>query len=76
MKIGDTEKTFRISEAGTYAAEIPWTDTQKLVFTAGKRVYLDNIRVYTYVQNGRIYEKDGTEADLADDFRILNEELN
>ena len=75
VKIGDTEKTFRISEAGTYAAEIPWTDTQKLVFTAGKRVYLDNIRVYTYVQNGRIYEKDGTEADLADDFRILNEEL-
>lgn len=36
---------------------------------------MDDIRVYTYEQNGRIYERDGSAGDLAGDFRTLNGEL-
>ena len=75
VKLGEKEKNIRITEAGTYTAEFPWQDAHDLVITGDKRVYLDDIRVYTYEQIGRIYEKDGTEADLAGDFRILNGEI-
>lgn len=76
VQVGNAVKTIRIPEAGTYSLEIPWQHSLVITFTAGKKVCLDNIRVYTYEQNGRIYGRDGSEADLAGDFRILNGRLD
>ena len=72
LKVGEKEKTLRINGAGTYSAEFSWQDAHDLTITANKRVYVDDVRVYTYEQNGRIYERDGSESDLAEAFRVLN----
>ena len=64
-----------VTEAGTYKLEFPWNNNYDLTISSDKRTYVDDIRVYTYEQYGRIYDKEGNEQDLADDFRILNSQL-
>ena len=76
VQVGNEVKTIRIPETGTYSLEIPWQHSLTITITAGKKACLDNIRVYTYEQNGRIYSREGEETDLAGDFRILNGRLD
>ena len=75
VKLGAEEKTVKVTEAGTYSVVFPWIHSYNLELESNKDIYLDDIRVYTYEQFGRIYGTDGTEQDLADDFRILNSQL-
>lgn len=72
VKLGNREQTIKVGEAGTYKIEFPWAYNYNLTLSSDHGVYVDNVRVYTYEQYGRIYDKDGNEQDLADDFRILN----
>ena len=75
VKLGAEEKTVKVTEAGTYSVVFPWIHSYNLELESNKDIYLDDIRVYTYELFGRIYVTDGTEQDLADDFRILNSQL-
>lgn len=75
VKLGEEEQKVKIQEGGTYQLTFPWTHHYNLTISTDKRAYVDDIRVYTYEQYGRIYGKDGSEQDLADDFRILNSQL-
>ena len=75
VKLGEEEQMLKICEGGTYKLEFPWTSRYNLTITSDKHAYVDDIRVYTYEQYGRIYDKEGNAQDLADDFRILNSRL-
>lgn len=75
VRIGSVEKKLRVTGARTYKLEFPGQLGQDITVTVGSKTYLDDVRVYTYEQNGRIYWRDGTEGDLAAAFRELNREL-
>lgn len=75
VTLGEDEQEVKVTQAGTYRLEFPWTGNYDLRIGSDKRAYVDDIRVYTYEQYGRIYDKEGNEQDLADDFRILNSRL-
>lgn len=74
VQVGGTVKNVRVTGARTYRMEFSG-EAESITITAEKKTYLDDVRVYTYEQNGRIYQKDGTESDLAGAFRELNAEL-
>lgn len=73
--LGNDEQEVKVTSGGTYKVEFPWTGNYDLKITSDRRAYVDDIRVYTYEQYGRVYDKEGNEQDLADDFRILNSQL-
>ncbi len=76
IQVGNLSKKVPLTGAGTYTLEFPWQDQYDISITGDKKIYLDDIRVYTYEQNGRIYERNGAEGDLAGSFRALNRTLN
>jgi len=76
IQVGNLSKKVHLTGAGTYTLEFPWQDQYNISITGDKKIYLDDIRVYTYEQNGRIYERNGAEGDLAGSFRALNRTLN
>ena len=65
----------KVTKSGVYKVFFPWQSEYDLKIQTDRRVNMDDIRVYTYEQYGRIYDKDGNEQDLADDFRVLNGQL-
>jgi len=75
VTLGNETKTAKVTKAGTFLMSFPWSGEYDLKIAADRGVYLDDIKVYTYEQYGRIYDTRGNEQDLADDFRILNSQL-
>ena len=75
VKLGTVEKELKVTKPRTYKLHFPWSDQYDLTISSDRRAYVDDVRVYTYEQYGRIYDKEGNEQDLADDFRILNSQL-
>jgi len=65
-----------VREAGNYEFSIPWQVNYDLSITTDRGVTLDNIKMYTHEQYGRIYDTDGNEQDLAASFRELNKALD
>ena len=75
VQLGGDEQTIHVGEGKTYRMEFASLPRYTFSITAERRIHVDDIRVYTYEQNGRIYERDGSAGDLAGDFRTLNGEL-
>ena len=75
VRLGGDEQTIHVGEGKTHRMEFASLPRYTFSITAERRIHVDDIRVYTYEQNGRIYERDGSAGDLAGDFRTLNGEL-
>ncbi len=75
VSLGKETKRVTLSKAGTYVMSFPWSSDYDLRIRTDRGVKLDDIKVYTYEQYGRIYGMRGEEQDLADDFRVLNSQL-
>lgn len=75
VRLGGDEQTIHVSGGKTYRMEFASLPRYTFSITSERRILVDDIRVYTYEQNGRIYERDGSAGDLAEDFRTLNREL-
>lgn len=75
VRLGGDEQTIHVGEGKTYRMEFASLPRYTFSITAERRIHVDDIRVYTYEQNGRIYERDGSAGDLAGDFRALNGKL-
>ena len=75
VTLGKETKRVPVTKAGTVTVSFPWSGEYDLKICTNRGVRLDDIRVYTYEQYGRIYGTRGEEQDLADDFRILNSQL-
>lgn len=77
VKVGDSKRTLRVNGKTNFFYSIPWQHKYDITFTSDKgTVYLDDIRIYTYEQNGRIYDVDGNPLDLDGAFRSLNSQLD
>lgn len=76
VKVGEYTKTVQVRNEGTYELTIPWQHNYNLEITTDRNVTLDNIKMYSHEQYGRIYDADGKEQDLADAFRQLNAALD
>lgn len=76
FQIGDAKKLVQVTKAGNYECSIPWQENYNLSITTDRSVTLDNIKMYTHEQYGRIYDTDGNEQDLAAAFRELNAALD
>lgn len=76
FQIGDAKKSVQVTKAGNYECSIPWQENYNLSITTDRSVTLDNIKMYTHEQYGRIYDTDGNEQDLAAAFRELNAALD
>lgn len=75
VSLGKETKRVTVTKPGIYTMTIPWTYGYDLKICTNRGVRLDDIRVYTYEQYGKIYGPRGEEQELADDFRILNSQL-
>lgn len=75
VTLGNKTKTVKVTKAGTFAMSFPWSNEYDLRIQTDRGIRLDDVKVYTYEQYGRIYDARGNEQDLADDFRILNNQL-
>ncbi len=73
---GGSVSQVSVTGPGVYGCTIPAGSVKKFSLTAGSGVYIDDIKVYTYVQEGRIRDVDGSEKDLAGAFRELNAQLD
>ena len=76
VTLGKQTKRVSVRKAGTVTLTFPWSGEYDLQICTDRSVRLDDIRVYTYEQYGRIYGKRGEEQDLAEAFRILNSQLS
>ena len=77
VKVGDYERVVRVSGPTRFVYSIPSTADCVLSFTSDKgEVVIDDVKIYTYEQEGRIYDTDGSELDLAGASRTLNGQLN
>ena len=77
VKVGDYERVVRVSGPTRFVYSIPSTADCVLSFTSDKgEVVIDDVKIYTYEQEGRIYDTDGSELDLAGAFRTLNAQSN
>lgn len=75
VTLGNTTKRVGVAKAGIYTLTFPWMNEYDLKIRTNRGVRLDDIRVYTYEQYGKLYGTRGEEQELADDFRILNSQL-
>ena len=76
FQIGSYKKSVQVTGAGNYEFSIPWQADYNLSITTDRSVTLDNIKMYSHEQYGRIYDTDGNEQDLAASFRALNAALD
>lgn len=72
VSLGGHIKPVTVDQTGIYTLSFPWNGKYDLKLQADGAVMLDDIKVYTYEQYGRIYGAHGEEQDLAEDFRVLN----
>ena len=75
VEIGNVEKNIHVVGSGDFVVEFPFQGRYDIRIRADRQAYVDDIRVFTYEQKGRIYDRSGNELDLAEDFRTLNREL-
>jgi len=76
VELGDTAKTVRVAGGRTCRIEFANNYQYHLSITADGKAYLDDVRVYTYEQNGRIYCRDGSADAFAENFRRLNSSID
>lgn len=75
VEIGNVDKNIHVVGSGDFVVEFPFQGRYDIRIRADRQAYVDDIRVFTYEQKGRIYDRSGNELDLAEDFRTLNREL-
>lgn len=75
VELGDKVQTVNVTEPKLYQFSIPWQYSYDINISSDQPVLVDNVKVYSYEQYGRIYDTDGKEGDLAVHFRDLNTRL-
>lgn len=68
-------KQLVVEDAGVYTLKFEGTNWGEFSITSDSDICVDNIRLYNYMQEGLIYNIDGTEDICADAIRELNQTL-
>ncbi len=75
VTLGTKTKEVVVDGEGQYDLNFGRLEYDKVRFRAGGDVYVDNISVYNFVQDGQIYDLDGRELPCAEGIRKLNQML-
>lgn len=75
ISLGPVEKRVQVQGKKQYDLDFGMLDYSKLAFRADGEVYLDNIYLYDFVQDGQLYGQDGEELGCLKGVRELNREL-
>lgn len=77
LTVGNYSKTVRVSEGGEIEIKVPKNDSFDLTIEANDcAVDIDNIRLYSHVQEGYLYDEDNNELQCIEGIRLLNANLN
>ena len=76
VSFGDEEQLLNIREPGSFSLTFPKTSSFDFCLIAESGDYkLDNVRLYSFVQNGCLYSPENTELEFIDSIRSLNAKL-
>lgn len=77
LAVGNYSKTIFLNESGKIKINLPKNDSFDLIIEAiDCAAGIDNIRLYSQVQEGYLYDEDNNELQCVDGIRILNAKLN
>lgn len=74
--LGSVTKEVQVNGKGQYELNFGRLSYDKVEFRAGKEVYVDNIHVYNFIQDGQLHDLDNQELDCMDAIRTLNGLMN
>lgn len=74
--LGSVTKEVQVNGKGQYELNFGRLSYDKVEFRAGKEVYVDNIHVYNFIQDGQLHDLDNRELDCMDAIRTLNGLMN
>lgn len=76
VSLGSRTQEVVVDGSGQFDLNFGCLDYDKVQLRASGEVYLDNIAVYNFVQDGQIYDLDGNELPCLGGIRELNRRLN
>lgn len=75
VNMGTSKKTIVIQGHQTYELNLGEVSSGSISFTAGGSLYLDDVNVYTTIQDARLYDKNGSPLDCLGAIQELNTAL-
>lgn len=76
VTLGRVTKEVQVNGKGQYDLNFGRLGYDKVEFRAGKDVYVDNIHVYNFIQDGQLHDLNNQELDCMDAIRTLNAQMN
>lgn len=74
--IGPVRETVEVDGSRDYELTYPFTEADSISFISRGEVYIDDIYVYSHVQNGQLYDEKGKELQWIRTIRSINKYLN
>lgn len=74
IKMGESKKSIQ-AKAGHYAVEFMYNGSYDLTFMVSDRIIIDNIKLYSHVQEGYLYPKGQEGISYMDSLKIMNAKL-
>ncbi len=76
VTLGQQTKEVQVMGAGTFELDFGRHEYDLITFRTNGDVYLDNIDVYNFIQDGQLYDIYGNELSCLDAMRRLNDMMN
>ena len=76
VTLGRTSRQVEVDGAQQFDINFGEVSYYEVSFSADGEVYLDNIHVYNFVQDGQLYDIDGNELSCLPSMRTLNGAMN
>jgi hypothetical protein len=76
VALGNQKKTVTVSGKQEIDLNFGKGDFEQITFTTTGETYIDNVKIYNFVQNGELYDTDGTELSCIAALRTLNAQMN
>ncbi len=76
VKLGRTEKTVQVDGSQQFDLNFGKIDFYEVSFQTDGEVYLDNIQMYNFVQDGQLRDMEGNELSCMEAVRSLNAVMN
>lgn len=74
--LGNEMKTVKVDGREEYCLTFDRTGDINLAIQSSGQAYVDNVNVYTYIQDGQLYDTDGNELSCIGAVRAMNQALN
>lgn len=76
VTLGNVTKEVQVNGKKQYDLDFGRLSYDKVEFRAGEEVYVDNIHVYNFVQDGRLHDLENNELSCMEAIRTLNASIN